>query len=137
MHPALAIVLAYVVGSVPSAYIAGTLRGVDLRKHGSGNLGATNVIRVLGPRIGLVRFRLLDASGEHWSAASRRGESIRKGRRANALHDGNGGHRPRRGAGGTRCRALRVTRCAVVGAGAWGTALADLLAGSGHQVRLW
>ena len=28
-------------------------------------------------------------------------------------------------------------RCAVVGAGAWGTALADLLAGSGHQVRLW
>jgi len=63
MHPALAIVLAYVVGSVPSAYIAGTLRGVDLRKHGSGNLGATNVIRVLGPRIGLVVFAFDVAKG--------------------------------------------------------------------------
>ena len=30
-----------------------------------------------------------------------------------------------------------MTRCAVIGAGAWGTALADLLARSGHQVRLW
>jgi len=30
-----------------------------------------------------------------------------------------------------------VTRCAVIGAGAWGTALADLLARNGHQVRMW
>src|SRR5205807_7847309 len=41
---------------IPSAYIAGKLRGVDLRQHGSGNLGATNVVRVLGPRIGGVVF---------------------------------------------------------------------------------
>ena len=40
-----AIVIAYVAGSIPSAYIAGKWRGVDLRKHGSGNLGATNVVR--------------------------------------------------------------------------------------------
>lgn len=41
--------LAYGVGSVPTSYWAGRLRGVDLREHGSGNLGATNAYRVLGP----------------------------------------------------------------------------------------
>lgn len=57
---AIAIVLAYVAGSIPSAYIAGKWAGVDLRKHGSGNLGATNVVRVLGARIGVAVF-LVDA----------------------------------------------------------------------------
>lgn len=63
MHPALAVAIAYVAGSFPSAYIAGKLRGVDLRKHGSGNLGATNVIRVLGAKIGLVVFAFDVAKG--------------------------------------------------------------------------
>jgi glycerol-3-phosphate acyltransferase PlsY len=63
MHPALAIAIAYAAGSIPSAYIAGKARGVDLRKHGSGNLGATNVIRVLGTRIGLVVFAFDVAKG--------------------------------------------------------------------------
>ncbi|MFL5615600.1 MAG: glycerol-3-phosphate 1-O-acyltransferase PlsY [Gemmatimonadaceae bacterium] len=63
MHPALAVAIAYVAGSFPSAYIAGKVRGVDLRKHGSGNLGATNVIRVLGARIGLVVFAFDVAKG--------------------------------------------------------------------------
>ena len=63
MHPAVAIALAYVAGSIPAAYIAGRMRGVDLRKHGSGNLGATNVIRVLGPRIGLAVFAVDVAKG--------------------------------------------------------------------------
>ena len=49
MTLALAIVLAYVCGSLPSAYLAGRLvKGVDLRTHGSGNLGATNVYREVG-----------------------------------------------------------------------------------------
>lgn len=40
---------AYLLGSVPNAYIAGRLlKGIDLREHGSGNLGATNVYRTLG-----------------------------------------------------------------------------------------
>ena len=56
MAPIIGVFIAYVAGSIPSAYIAGRLRGVDLRKHGSGNLGATNVVRVLGPRIGAVVF---------------------------------------------------------------------------------
>jgi acyl phosphate:glycerol-3-phosphate acyltransferase len=60
VHPLLALALAYASGSLPFAYAAGALKGVDLRKQGSGNLGATNVFRVLGWKIGLVVF-LLDA----------------------------------------------------------------------------
>ena len=60
MEPLLAIALAYLSGSVPFAAIAGRLRGVDLRKQGSGNLGATNVFRVLGWKVGLLVF-LADA----------------------------------------------------------------------------
>lgn len=46
------LLLSYLLGAVPSGYIAGrALRGIDLRQHGSGNLGATNAFRVLGPRI--------------------------------------------------------------------------------------
>jgi glycerol-3-phosphate acyltransferase PlsY len=56
MPPILGVLIAYLAGSIPSAYIAGRVRGVDLRKHGSGNLGATNVVRVLGPRIGAAVF---------------------------------------------------------------------------------
>ena len=42
---------AYLLGATPSAYLAGRLaRGIDLREHGSRNLGATNVYRVLGWR---------------------------------------------------------------------------------------
>src|ERR1051325_865797 len=63
MHPALAVVLAYVAGSFPSAYLAGKARGIDLRKHGSGNLGATNVIRVLGAKFGLAVFAVDVAKG--------------------------------------------------------------------------
>lgn len=63
MHLALAVVLSYVSGSIPSAYLAGRWGGVDLRAHGSGNLGATNVLRVLGPRIGLLVFAVDMAKG--------------------------------------------------------------------------
>jgi glycerol-3-phosphate acyltransferase PlsY len=52
MGPVLGLMLAYALGSIPSAYIAGkVLRGIDLRQHGSGNLGATNVARVLGGKV--------------------------------------------------------------------------------------
>jgi glycerol-3-phosphate acyltransferase PlsY len=53
---AAALIGSYLLGSIPAAYIAGRARGIDLRKHGSGNLGATNVIRVLGAKIGLLVF---------------------------------------------------------------------------------
>jgi len=46
---ALWLLAAYVLGATPTAYLAGRLaRGIDLRQHGSRNLGATNVYRVLG-----------------------------------------------------------------------------------------
>ena len=49
MHPAFGLLIAYIAGSFPSAYLAGRLiKGIDLRTAGSGNLGATNVYRVLG-----------------------------------------------------------------------------------------
>jgi glycerol-3-phosphate acyltransferase PlsY len=60
VHPALALAIAYSAGSIPFALIAGKSSGVDLRTHGSGNLGATNVFRVLGWKIGLAVF-LADA----------------------------------------------------------------------------
>lgn len=56
MAPIFGVLISYLAGSIPSAYIAGKLRGVDLRVHGSGNLGATNVVRVLGPKIGALVF---------------------------------------------------------------------------------
>ncbi len=60
MHPAAALAIAYVAGSIPSAHLAGRAKGIDLRKQGSGNLGATNVFRVMGWKIGIVVF-LADA----------------------------------------------------------------------------
>lgn len=58
-----AIIGSYLLGSIPAAYIAGKAHGVDLRKHGSGNLGATNVIRVLGGKIGALVFAFDMAKG--------------------------------------------------------------------------
>lgn len=54
--PIVGLLVAYAMGSFPSAYLAGKSRGIDLRQHGSGNLGATNVVRVLGAKIGAVVF---------------------------------------------------------------------------------
>lgn len=54
------LVLAYLLGSIPFSFVvAKRLRGIDLREHGSGNLGATNVYRTLGPAWG-VGVLLLD-----------------------------------------------------------------------------
>ncbi|MEI6885639.1 MAG: glycerol-3-phosphate 1-O-acyltransferase PlsY [Bacteroidota bacterium] len=48
------ILLAYLIGSIPSAvWIGKAVYGIDVRQHGSGNAGATNVIRVLGYKAGI------------------------------------------------------------------------------------
>lgn len=52
------VLLAYGVGATPFGWLAGKWRGVDLRQHGSGNIGATNAVRVLGKRVGLPVFGL-------------------------------------------------------------------------------
>lgn len=48
--------IAYLIGAFPTGYIAGKLGGIDIRKVGSGNPGATNVTRVLGKRFGYPVF---------------------------------------------------------------------------------
>ena len=63
MNQALALVLAYLLGSIPFALIAGKLHGVDLRQAGSGNLGATNVFRTLGRTAGVAVMVLDIAKG--------------------------------------------------------------------------
>jgi len=52
--------LAYLLGSVPFGLIIARSRGVDIRKEGSGNIGATNVFRCVGRRWGIFAF-ILDA----------------------------------------------------------------------------
>src|ERR1700758_5496503 len=48
----------YLLGSIPFGYVAGKIRGIDIRKIGSGNIGATNIVRVLGKRYGYPVFVL-------------------------------------------------------------------------------
>src|SRR4029450_5885619 len=56
----LAVLLAgsYLLGSIPFGYLAGRLAGIDIRQAGSGNVGATNVVRVLGKKYGYPVFAL-------------------------------------------------------------------------------
>ena len=50
----LALLASYFIGAIPNSYLAGKLfKGIDLREHGSGNLGATNVWRTLGPKFAI------------------------------------------------------------------------------------
>jgi glycerol-3-phosphate acyltransferase PlsY len=48
--------LSYLMGSVPAGYIAGRVAGIDIRRVGSGNVGATNVLRALGKPYGYAVF---------------------------------------------------------------------------------
>lgn len=53
-------VVAYFLGSIPTGYLVGRARGIDLRGAGSGNIGATNALRVLGKPAGIFVL-LMDA----------------------------------------------------------------------------
>ena len=53
----LLVALAYLIGAIPTGLIIGLrARGMDVRQHGSGNIGMTNVWRVLGWKLGLLTF---------------------------------------------------------------------------------
>ncbi len=50
------IISAFAIGSIPTGYLIARSKGIDIRQHGSGNIGATNVGRVLGKKLALVTF---------------------------------------------------------------------------------
>jgi acyl phosphate:glycerol-3-phosphate acyltransferase len=51
-------ILGFMLGGIPFGYVAGRMKGIDIRQHGSGNIGATNVFRVMGKKWGSVVFVL-------------------------------------------------------------------------------
>lgn len=51
---------AFLLGSIPTGYLVARAKGIDIRQHGSGNIGATNVFRTLGKPLGILVF-VLDA----------------------------------------------------------------------------
>ena len=57
---ALYVAVAFACGSLPTAFLMGRAKGIDIRQHGSGNVGATNAFRVLGKTWGLACL-LIDA----------------------------------------------------------------------------
>jgi acyl phosphate:glycerol-3-phosphate acyltransferase len=63
MNAVLAITLGYFVGSIPFAYLLSRHRGIDLRRAGSGNVGASNVLRTSGVRAALLAMLLDGAKG--------------------------------------------------------------------------
>ena len=68
MRELLAILAAYLVGAIPNGLLVARARGVDIRKVGSGNIGATNVLRTLGKPLGILTF-FLDAAKGYLPAA--------------------------------------------------------------------
>lgn len=54
------LISSYLLGSFPTAYLIGKMKGIDIRNYGSGNVGATNVYRVLGWKLGIITF-MIDA----------------------------------------------------------------------------
>lgn len=56
MFRLICLVIGYCIGCIETAHVVGKLWKVDLRKHGSGNLGTTNALRVLGKKAGAIVF---------------------------------------------------------------------------------
>jgi len=54
----ISILVGYLLGSIPSGFLVAKCRGIDIRQHGSGNIGATNVFRTLGRPWGIFVFLL-------------------------------------------------------------------------------
>ena len=64
----LTVLAGYLLGSIPTGYLVGRAKGIDIRAIGSGNIGATNVFRILGKGPGI--FVLLVDSLKGFTAAA-------------------------------------------------------------------
>lgn len=59
MHILILLVISYIIGSIPFGYLlARAVKDIDIRRYGSGNIGATNVVRVIGKKWGVLVFLL-------------------------------------------------------------------------------
>lgn len=58
MHLLITVIASYLIGSIPFGYIVAKSRSIDIRQHGSGNIGATNVWRTMGPGFGAIVLAL-------------------------------------------------------------------------------
>lgn len=56
MERIICLVIGYVFGLFQTSYIYGRMHGIDIRQHGSGNAGSTNMLRTLGKKAGLITF---------------------------------------------------------------------------------
>jgi glycerol-3-phosphate acyltransferase PlsY len=63
MAIALMLLFAYLLGSIPTGFLLGSFSGIDIRKAGSGNVGATNVARVVGKKQGVITLLVDVAKG--------------------------------------------------------------------------
>jgi len=54
----LIVIVSYLLGSIPSGYLVAKSHGIDIRQHGSKNIGATNVLASDGKEVGLPRLLL-------------------------------------------------------------------------------
>ncbi|MFV0502806.1 MAG: glycerol-3-phosphate 1-O-acyltransferase PlsY [Lachnospirales bacterium] len=52
------LLIGYSIGCIQSAYIVGKIHGIDIREHGSGNAGTTNIMRTIGKKAGVLVFLL-------------------------------------------------------------------------------
>ena len=69
MNIIIALFTAYILGSIPTSYIMGKLiKGIDIRDFGSGNVGATNALRILGTKVGV--FTLIIDIGKGFLAVN-------------------------------------------------------------------
>lgn len=71
MSMILTTIFAFLLGSIPTGYLVARGRGIDIRQHGSGNIGATNVFRTLGKPLGIFVFFIdaLKGFGAVWLAS--------------------------------------------------------------------
>src|SRR5476651_1082896 len=71
----LTLLFSYLIGAIPFGFLIARARGVDILREGSGNIGATNVGRVLGKKFGILVFVLDFLKGAIPSAV---GEALRR-----------------------------------------------------------